>query len=157
MGIFDHSSRSAFVRSHTDVGQEGLALSLCSNSSQRCSVGLKSGLCAGQSSSSTPNSLSMSLWTLLYALVHSYVGTGRGHPQTVPTKLEAWNCPTSLGMLKHTEFLSLELKVQTQLLKNNPNHNPPSTKLHTWHNAVRLFFWQPPNSDLSIRLLDGEA
>ena len=24
MGIFDHSSRSAFVRSHTDVGQEGL-------------------------------------------------------------------------------------------------------------------------------------
>ena len=28
MGIFDHSSRSTFVRSHTDVGQEGLALSL---------------------------------------------------------------------------------------------------------------------------------
>ena len=57
MGIFDHSSRSAFVRSHTDVGREGLALSLRSNSSQRCSIGLRSGLCAGQSSSSTPNSL----------------------------------------------------------------------------------------------------
>ncbi|CAM4685775.1 unnamed protein product [Leuciscus chuanchicus] len=28
MGIFDHSSRSAFVRSGTDVGREGLALSL---------------------------------------------------------------------------------------------------------------------------------
>ena len=28
MGIFDHSSRSAFVRSHTDVGWEGLALAL---------------------------------------------------------------------------------------------------------------------------------
>ena len=57
IGIFDHSSRSAFVRSHTDVGQEGLALSLRCNSPQRCSIGLRSGLCAGQSSSSTPNSL----------------------------------------------------------------------------------------------------
>ncbi|KAG7317169.1 hypothetical protein KOW79_019467 [Hemibagrus wyckioides] len=34
-----------------------MACSLCSNSSQRCSIGLRSGLCAGQSSSSTPNSL----------------------------------------------------------------------------------------------------
>ena len=25
----------------------------------------------------------------------------RAIPQTVPTKLGAWNCPTSLGMLKH--------------------------------------------------------
>ena len=57
MGIFDHSSRSAFVRSGTDVGREGLARSLRSNSSQRCSIGLRSGLCAGQSSSSTPNLL----------------------------------------------------------------------------------------------------
>ena len=57
MGIFDHSSRSAFVRSQTDVGREGLALSLHSKSSQRCSIGSRSGLCAGQSSSSTPNYL----------------------------------------------------------------------------------------------------
>ncbi|KAG7324675.1 hypothetical protein KOW79_012691 [Hemibagrus wyckioides] len=38
---------STFVRSHTDVGREGLAHSLRSNSSQRCSIGLRSGLCAG--------------------------------------------------------------------------------------------------------------
>ncbi|KAK3542697.1 hypothetical protein QTP86_034725 [Hemibagrus guttatus] len=31
MGIFDHSTRSTFVRSGTDVGQEGLARSLSSN------------------------------------------------------------------------------------------------------------------------------
>ena len=62
--IFDHSSRSTFERSHTDVEQEGLALSLCSNSSQRCSV--------------------------------------------------------TLGTLKHSEFFSLELRGQAQLLKNNP-------------------------------------
>ena len=48
----------AFVRSYTDVGREGLTLSLSvSNSSQRCSFGLRSGLCAGQPSSFTPNSL----------------------------------------------------------------------------------------------------
>ena len=118
MGTFELSSRSAF--GHTDVGREGVALSLHSNSSQRCSIGLRSGLCARQSSSSTPNSRLHVFMDLLCALVHSHVGTGRGHPQTVPTKLGAWNCPTSLGMLKHSEFLSLELRGQAQLLKNNP-------------------------------------
>ena len=53
---------------------------------------------------------SMPLWTLLCTLVHSHVGIGRGHPQTVPKKVEAWNCPTSLSMLKHSEFLSLGTK-----------------------------------------------
>ena len=78
MGI---SSKSAFVRSHTDVGREGLALSLRSYSSQSCSIGLRSGLCADQSSSSTPNSLIHVFMDLLCALVQSHVGTGRGHPQ----------------------------------------------------------------------------
>ncbi|KAI4880758.1 hypothetical protein NFI96_007125 [Prochilodus magdalenae] len=41
MGISEHSSRSTFVRSDSDVGREGLALSLHPNSSQRCSVGLR--------------------------------------------------------------------------------------------------------------------
>ena len=63
---------------------------------------------------------SMSSWTLLCALVHSHVGTRRGHPKTVPTKLAAWNCPASLGMPKHSEFLSLKLRGRAQLLKNNP-------------------------------------
>uniref|UniRef100_A0AAR2M5J2 Cadherin domain-containing protein n=1 Tax=Pygocentrus nattereri TaxID=42514 RepID=A0AAR2M5J2_PYGNA len=49
LGIFDYSSRSAFLRSETDVGQEGLAHNVCSNSSQRCAFGLRSELCAGQS------------------------------------------------------------------------------------------------------------
>ncbi|KAI4883877.1 hypothetical protein NFI96_025812, partial [Prochilodus magdalenae] len=34
---------------------------------------------------------SMSLWSSLCALVCGHVGTGRGRPQTVPTKLGAWN------------------------------------------------------------------
>ncbi|MEQ2206404.1 hypothetical protein XENOCAPTIV_028921 [Xenoophorus captivus] len=37
-------------------------------------------------SSSTPTSLIMSSWTLLYAQVYSDAETGRGHPQTVATK-----------------------------------------------------------------------
>ena len=107
MGIFDHSSRSTFVRSHTDVGREGLALD------SQDSV---------QASQVHPHQTlsSMSLWTLLCALVHSHVGTGRGHPQTVPTKLGTWNCTTSLGIMKHSEFLSLALWGQAQLLKSNP-------------------------------------
>ena len=49
----------------------------------------------------------------------------------------SWNCPASLGVLKHSEFISLELRDQAQLLKNNPTPQSPSTKLYTWHSAVR--------------------
>ncbi|MEQ2235147.1 hypothetical protein ILYODFUR_038660 [Ilyodon furcidens] len=115
-------------------------------------ISLKSfgtGLCAGQSSSSTPNSLILyePLWTLLCALVHSHVG--RGHLQTVLTKLGAWSCPKALGILNHSEFLSLELRCQAQHLKNIPQHNHPSPKLYTWYNTLRqvAFSWQRPNPD----------
>ena len=74
-------------------------------------------------------------------------------------KVGAWNCPTSLSMLKHSEFLSLELRGQASSWRTTPHHNPPSTKLYTWHNAVRQepFSWQLPNPDMSIRLPDGET
>ena len=120
MGIFDHSSRSTFVRSDIDVGQKAWL----SVSAQIHPKGVLSGW--GQDSVQASQVLphqtgsSMSLWTLLCALVRSHVGTGRGRPQTVSTKLGAWNGPKSLGMLKHSEFLSLELRGQAQLLKNNP-------------------------------------
>lgn len=61
MGTSDHSSWSPLVRSDTDVGWEGLALSLPMGV-----VCLRTGHCAGQSGSSTPNS-PLSLWTLLCA------------------------------------------------------------------------------------------
>ena len=45
-GICFHSATTALVRLDTDVGPDlGLARSRCSNSSQRCSMGLRSGLC----------------------------------------------------------------------------------------------------------------
>ena len=106
MGIFDHSSRS--VRSDTDVGQKAwLTVSALIHPK-----GVLSGW--GQDSVQASQVLphqtgsSMSLWTSLCALVRSHVGTGRVHPQTVSTKLGAWNCPKSLGMLKHSEFLAPE-------------------------------------------------
>ncbi|XP_072524623.1 25-hydroxycholesterol 7-alpha-hydroxylase isoform X2 [Salminus brasiliensis] len=49
MRIFDHSFRSAFVMSDTDVGREGLAC-LRFNSAQSVLLVLRSRLCAGQSS-----------------------------------------------------------------------------------------------------------
>ncbi|MEQ2265972.1 hypothetical protein XENORESO_015479 [Xenotaenia resolanae] len=136
-GIFDHSSRSTFVSSETDVGREGLDLTRRSNSSQMCSIKLRSGrlnvwnifkMCYAHQSlinmlgqTKVPQTLSsMSLCTLLCALVHNHDGRGRDHLQTVPTKLEAWSFPKSLGMLKHSEFLLLELRGDAQYLKTAP-------------------------------------
>ena len=48
-----NSATRALVRSGTDVVRLGLACSQRSNSSQRFSMGLRVGLCAGQSSSTT--------------------------------------------------------------------------------------------------------
>src|SRR4029434_6078389 len=56
VGIGAHSFCRAFMRSGTDVGREGLGRNLRSSSSHRCSMGLTSGLCTGQSSASTLNS-----------------------------------------------------------------------------------------------------
>ena len=83
VGISAHSSRKAFVRSDTDVGREGLAHSLRSNSSQRCWMGLRSGLGVFHTSRLTP----VALWTLLCALQHSHAGTGKVLPQTAG---ESW-------------------------------------------------------------------
>lgn len=47
-GIFSHSSKSVLVVSHTDVDREGLALSLRSHSSQKCSIGFRLGLQGSQ-------------------------------------------------------------------------------------------------------------
>ena len=58
----------------TDLVEKGY------NSSQRCSIGLRSGPGAGQSSSFTPNLLIHVFMDLLCALLGSHVGTGRGHP-----------------------------------------------------------------------------
>ena len=81
------------MRLGTDVGRLGLlARSLRYNSSQRCSMGFWSGLCACQSSSSTP--ISTNYFCMDPALCtggHCHAETGKGLPQTVATKLEAQN------------------------------------------------------------------
>ena len=155
MGIFDHSSRSAFVRSHTDVGQEGLALSLHSNSSQNCSFGLRSGVCAGQSSSSTSNSL-----------IHHFMDLAlfTGVQSCWTRKGPSPNCCHKVGSVELSN-ISWDAEVfrvpftGTKGPSPTPEKQPPSTKLYTWHNAVRQvpFSWQPPNPDSAIRLPDGEA
>ena len=53
-GTYFHSATRAIVRLRTDVGRLDLARSRPYDSSQRCLMGLRSGLCAGQSRSSTP-------------------------------------------------------------------------------------------------------
>ena len=53
-GTCFQSATRPLVWSSTDVGLLGLSRSQCSNSSQSCLMGLRSRLCAGQSSSSIP-------------------------------------------------------------------------------------------------------
>ena len=78
-GTCFHSATQALLRLGTDVGRLGLArgrLGLARsrrpNSSQRCSMGLRSGLLAGQSSSCTPistNNFCVDLGESVYATV----------------------------------------------------------------------------------------
>ncbi|KAK6297583.1 hypothetical protein J4Q44_G00321660 [Coregonus suidteri] len=91
VGTCFHSAPKALVRSGTDVGRLGLARSQRSNSSRRCFMGLRSGVCAGQLSSSTRSRQTNSEWTSLCARGHCDAETGKGLPQTVATKLEAQN------------------------------------------------------------------
>ena len=78
----------SLVRSGTDVGRLGLARSWRSNSSLRCSMGLRSGLCASQSSSSTP--ISPNYFCMDFALCMGALSCwNRKGPSP---KLEAQNC-----------------------------------------------------------------
>jgi len=74
------------------------------------------------------------------------------------------NCSHKVGNMKLSKmsWYAEALRVPftgTKGPKTTPHHNPPSTKLYTWHNAVRQvpFSWQPPNPDSSIGLPDREA
>lgn len=56
--------------------------------------------------------------------------------------------------LSRVSWFSEALRVPfTNGLSQQSHPQPPSTKLHTWQNAVRqvAFSWQPPNPDPSIR------
>lgn len=76
---------------------------LHSSSSKRCLTGLRSGLCGGQLSSSTPNSSN-------HAFMDHVLCTGAKScwDRTVPTTLEAENHPKCLG--RHKDFSSLQLQ-----------------------------------------------
>ncbi len=69
------------LRSNTDW--QGLALSWCSTSSQRRWMGQRSGLCAGQSSSSTSN------WENHFFMKLALSCINRTWPQTVASRLQA--------------------------------------------------------------------
>lgn len=87
-----HKTRSTFERSDCDVWRKGLVRSLCSNSSQKCS--LQRILCMQVKffHSKLPR-------PCLYGPCFLW-WVGRGHPQTLSTKLGAWNSPKCLSMLK---------------------------------------------------------
>jgi len=159
MGIFDHSFRSAFVRSDTDVGWEGLAHSLRSNSSQRCSIELRSGPW-GQSSSSTPN------W-----LIHVFIDLAlcTGVQSCWNRKRPSPNCFHKVRSMKlskiswYAEAFRAPFtgtKGPSPAPEKQPHTiipPPPNFTLGTMQSDEVPFPWQPPNPDSSIRLPDGKA
>lgn len=58
-----------------------------------------------------------------------------GHLQSVPTKLEAGNCPERLGRLKHWELLSLVLRGGGERFLHNPPPVPWIT--FSWREAEK--------------------
>ena len=107
MGISDHSVRSTFLMLD---GKAWLSFStLIHPKGDWVEVRTQ----AGQSSSSTPNSLIQCLYGPYFVHWCTVMLEQEGG---IPKLLHgAWNCPTSLGMLRHSEFLSLELRGQAQL------------------------------------------
>nr|XP_061825561.1 glucoside xylosyltransferase 1-like isoform X2 [Nerophis lumbriciformis] len=156
IGIFDLSSKSALVRSHTDVDREGLALSLHSNSSQRCSIGFRSGLCAGQSSSSTPDSV-----------IHVFTDLAlcTGAQSCWKRKGPALNCSHKVGSMELSKMFWYPGAFKVPFTGTKGPSPTPEKQLHTiippppYFNAVQnvAFSWQPPNPDWSIRLPNGKA
>lgn len=59
----------------------------------RCSVGLRRGLCAGHSSSSTQITSNHVFMDLALGTDHNYIGAEKGLSQTTATRIEAHNGP----------------------------------------------------------------
>ena len=110
--------------------------------------GLRSGLCAGQSSSSTPISQTISVWTSLCVRGHCHPETGKGCHKIGSTE--------SSRMLLYAVALRFPF---TETKGQSPNHYSSSTKRYSWDYALGkvAFSWHPPNPDLSVKLLDCEA
>jgi len=155
MGIFDHSSRSAFVKSDTDVGDWLVAFALIHPKGVLSGWGQDS----VQVSQVLPHQTRSSMWA--HDLCTVMLEQEGAIPKLFPQKLGAWNCPKSLGMLKHSVRVNFTgTKGPSPAPEKQPYPIiPASTKLYTWHSADGQvpFPWQPPNPDSSIRLPDGEA
>jgi hypothetical protein len=158
--LFPFSHR-ALMRSGTDVGQLGLARIRCCNSSQRCSMGLRSWLCADQSSSSTPiltNDFCMDLALCTGAL------------SCWNRKRPSQNCCHNVGSTESSRMSLYAVVLIFPYTVNkgpSPNHEKQPHKkqpqfLHqtySWHYAFGqvALYWHLPNPDSSVGLPDGEA
>ena len=102
----------------------------------------KAWLCAGHSSSSTPNSL-----------IHVFMDLAlcTGAQSCWNRKKPSPNCSHKVGSMKLSNISYGDAFRVPLIGTKGPtsHHNPLSTKLHTWHNAVRQvpFSWQQPNPD----------
>ena len=95
--MMEHCCRDLLPFSHKNISEVGhwcwaIRPRSYYNSLQRCLMRLRSGLCAGQSNSSTPISTNHFCMDLAWCAGNCHVETGKGLLQTVATKMEAHNC-----------------------------------------------------------------
>lgn len=158
-GIFFHSAWRRQVSSVTDVGRWGHPFSRRSNSSQRCSIGLRSGLCPGQSQSLDP-----------IVTIPSHGGARNMTGGIVILKV-TWVHPVKLPQCrKRMVIQNGAVGPGVQSTRNcdqgsraipgetPPQHNSTSAELHSWHNTFRqeAFPRQMPNPDPAIRPVQGD-
>lgn len=119
LGICFHSETTASARSGSEDEWWVLARSVRSNSSQRCLVGFRSGLCAGQSSSFTLNSVN----NVFYGSCYVYRGK-KGLSLSIKNVCLRRPCDCVLGCM---HLLWAELK-KNLLIKRGCLH----TFCHFW-------------------------
>lgn len=132
VGIVEHPSRSAFVRS------------------QRCSLRFSLGLCAGQSGSSTPGSLTHVFMDLAFCTSACW-NRKRPSPQNGTMKLSKICCYAEVFRVPFTGT-----KGPSPTSEEIPHHYP------SLHQSLHLaqctkLSWQPPNLDSVMGLSDRGA
>lgn len=116
-----------------------------SSSSQRCWMELRSGLCVGQSSSSTIN---------LSNHVFMDFGNRKGNRNRKgpsPNCVQRVESMVLSKMFWYAEALRLLFTGSKGPSPNLEKQRPPLSLLHSCHNVVRqvMFSWHVPNPDLS--------
>ena len=148
VGNYFHSATSALVRLDTDVERLGLAHSWCSNWGQ-----------GFQSYSSTPISTNHFCMDLALCTGALSCWNKKGPSSNYCHKVGSTELSRMSLYALALRFPFTGTKGPSRTMKNSPDHYSSSTKLYSWHYALRQvkFYLACANQDSLVGLPDGEA